>query len=127
MNNDYDPAGFPIQFNNTWFQQNGCSCVGCCDTNSGSKPVLDSTGKVITFYPNTDRCGTMKFQYRIDRVGNQGSAIATATYKIINCQCKKPMDIVLVWDGSGSISSSSWKSMKSFATNLASKMTISPS
>lgn len=120
MVEDYDPLGGTKKF------------VGFVDNCSGGykngycryAPVKVGTG-LWQFRKGSNECQTDRFTYKITTVEDPSqTATAVLDIRFIKCQCVKPLDVVFVLDGSGSVGSTNFANMKRFVKDIVASFDI---
>lgn len=129
LQNDFDLNNDILHFDKQFFDDttNGtCTEPGHCRKLLFYKEVNGIP--VIRYEASNEDCDSDKFRYRIWKIDGSGerveSNIATVTISQKNCVCKRPVDIVLVIDGSLSIQDHQWREIKSFTKAMVSKLKI---
>ncbi|KAL9644294.1 hypothetical protein ABK040_005755 [Willaertia magna] len=123
LSNDYDNLGGT-------FTVNRIICPDATYCTHGTPTILNPSDNpnnwIIRVAKKLGSCDTEKFQYEIKSAQDGSVDIATVYVRYVNCVCtNKNFDIVFVLDGSGSISSTNWKSMKYFIGNITKGFSIS--
>lgn len=122
--NDTSPNDQTLVFDEEFFQTEACSGADLCT--GGTRPTL--VNNQIHYTASNANCDSDKFVYRVKtfRENSDGteenvrySNVATVTMKLQDCVCQEAMDVIMVLDGSGSISKTNWKRMRRFTWNLA--------
>jgi len=125
--NDNDPLGGTLAFDSFYVSPaDGCSAAtppanGFCGNVSPTSPSA-GTWK---FSQTSVECQTQRFRYKFHSVQDPaqvGYAIFDVRFQ--NCKCVKPLDIVFVLDGSGSVGQTNFDLMKSFIKQIVAPLDI---
>jgi hypothetical protein len=118
--NDFDVNNDSFVFDGLVCRSPGVTCVK-------TPQLQNQNGQLFFFVPaDTDTCGTLRFEYRIRSPADNLTSIGSIFLRYINCQCRTPVDICFLIDGSGSISSQNWINTRNFMNAIVDQFVISP-
>lgn len=121
--NDRHDNGDPMTFDITFFNNDGCSASGHCTGN----PTVSGNG--LIYQASSTNCDSDRFRYQVTSTDSSGkirrSNVAEVVIRLKNCVCSQPLDIILVLDGSTSVTSDQWSQIKNFNSKLLDRLVIS--
>ncbi len=122
MINEKDPLGGTLKFIEFYQESTDCNNpdAGFCNT-----PPTNPSSGYYRFSQTSDECQTRRYRYRFQ--SNQDTnQVATAIFDVRfqKCVCVKPLDIVFVFDGSGSVGETNFQNMTKFAKDIIEPLDI---
>jgi len=127
MINDYDPLGGTLVFT-AFYVSSGDGCSSASPPSNGFcgnvSPYSPSAGTWRLSQASTD-CQTQRFRYQFTSAQDPSQiAYAILDVRFTDCICKKPLDIVFVLDGSGSVTLTNFNLMTKFLKDIVAPLDI---